>query len=149
MKANRCLEKRTALLAAPAIVLMLLPGLIAARSSKLDFPVSHVVSVGAAEIQFMPEHGWTIEQVRLEKDGRMVPVETAHLSLNTEPEFSAGVPERFQITCQREKNGTVREQNVIYSVLRERDGSVTVEAYPEENSSVSFHYSYPEQGAAV
>lgn len=143
MKQNVCWNKRAALLTGPIIVLLLLPSLITAWSSQQNFPVSHAVSLSEKEIRFVPKNGWAIQQVSLEEDGEMVPVKRIDSRRAAVSASFREEPECIQLICRREENGTTVERNVIYSVLRERDGSVAVKACQEGAGESSFSYIYP------
>lgn len=147
MKRSAHLDKLIAILPAPMIVAMLLPGVITGWNCKRNFPVSHTVSLAAEEIAFAPVNDWTIQQITLEEDSHMISLEHAasspmDVSYSHLPE---GEPERLALLCQREYNGKKESEVIVYAVLRERDGSISINAYPEDSSTYYFAYSYSDQ----
>lgn len=144
MKRKVCLEKALALLSLPVIIMILLPGFIAVWNGKMNFPVTHEVSLAAETIAFVSEDDWHMQDIVVDEESHITPIENGSSnSINVSySELKAGQPENIRLLCQRGNHGSVEQKTMTYCVLLGQDGQLTIDAYPDDAGMYFSHYTY-------
>lgn len=147
MKRKVCLEKVMALLSVPVIIMILLPGLIAAWSGKMNFPITHEVCLAAETIAFVSEDDWNMQDIIVDEESHITPIESGSSSyINVSySELKTGHPENIRLICHRDNNGAVEQKVMTYCVLLGQDGQLTIDAYPDDTGMYFAHYTYSKQ----
>ena len=144
MKREDHFERIVVFLACLFIVLIILPGLIAARSGQSEIPVTHDFSLREETVSFHPENGWNIQGMVEESDSGLVleEVPATESILVSVSDLDAGKSGNVQLLCQRESAPEGEDVELIYTISRENDGSFAVRVYPEDSELLNVNYMY-------
>lgn len=144
MKREDHFERIVVFLACLFIVLIILPGLIAAKSGQLEIPVAHDFSLREEMVSFHSENGWHIQSVAAEADSSLVLEEVPSMEsiLVSVSDLDAGESGSVQFLCQRESAPEGEGVELTYTISRENDGSFTVRVYPEDSELLNVNYMY-------